>query len=90
MKDQSGKFIYNKSHIPFRDSKITRYLSESLEGKAKIVLCVCVSKFLIHIEESFSSLMFASQASTLKIDSVRNESYTMTVKKSAEKHQPSY
>ena len=34
--------------------------------------------------------MFASQASTLKIDSVRNESYTMTVKKSAEKHQPSY
>jgi hypothetical protein len=29
--------------------------------------------------------MFATQASTLKVDSIRNETYTMTVKKSVEK-----
>lgn len=85
MKDISGRFNFNRSHIPYRDSKITRYLSESLEGKAKVALCVCVSKFSVHIEETFSSLMFATQASTLKIDSVRNEPYTMAVKKSTEK-----
>jgi hypothetical protein len=33
---------------------------------------------LVHIEETFSSLLFASQASTLKIDSKRNEVYTLT------------
>jgi hypothetical protein len=30
--------------------------------------------------------MFATQASTLKVDSIRNETYTLTVKKSAEKY----
>lgn len=29
--------------------------------------------------------MFATQASTLKVDSVRNEPYTMAIKKSTEK-----
>ena len=50
IQDSSNKFNFNKSHIPYRDSKITRYLSESLEGKAKIILCVCISKFAVHIE----------------------------------------
>lgn len=54
-------------HIPFRDSKITRYLTDTLEGRAKIMLCVCVSPYNVHLEETFSSLMFAAQASTLKI-----------------------
>lgn len=77
-KDITNKFNFNKSYIPFRDAKITRFLSDSLDGKAKITLCVCVSKYLVHIEETFSSLLFASQASTLKIDSKINEVYTMT------------
>jgi hypothetical protein len=34
--------------------------------------------------------MFATQASTLKVDSVRNEVYTLTVKKSVEKPTSSY
>jgi hypothetical protein len=78
IKDITNKFNFNKSYIPFRDSKITRFLSDSLDGKAKITLCVCVSKYLVHIEETFSSLLFASQASTLKIDSKRNEVFTLT------------
>jgi hypothetical protein len=88
---EGNRFNFNKSHIPFRDSKITRYLSEALEGKAKIILCVCISKLAMAIEESFSSLMFATQASTLKVDSIRNEVFTMaTIKKSVEKPNTSY
>ena len=34
---------HNRSHIPFRDSKLTRILSESLLGSSKIRLIVCVS-----------------------------------------------
>lgn len=88
---EGNRFNFNKSHIPFRDSKITRYLSEALEGKAKIILCVCISKVAMAIEESFSSLMFATQASTLKVDSIRNEVFTMaTIKKSVEKPSTSF
>jgi hypothetical protein len=36
------------------------------------MLCVCVSPYNIHLEETFSSLMFATQASTLKVESKRN------------------
>ena len=71
-RDLTSKFNYNKTHIPYRDCKITRYLTDTLEGKSKIVLCVCISKYAIHLEETFSSLMFAMQASTLKIESRRN------------------
>ena len=77
MKDTT-KFNFNKVHVPFRASKITRFLSDSLEGKCKVVLCICVSKYLLHVEETFSSLLFASQASTLKIDSRKNDVYTIS------------
>lgn len=65
--DLLSKFNFSKTHIPFRDSKITRFLTDTLDGRAKITLCVCVSPFAVHLEETFSSLMFAAQASTLKI-----------------------
>ena len=71
-----SKFNISKTHIPFRDSKITRFLTDTLDGRAKIMLCVCVSPYAVHLEETFSSLMFAAQASTLKIESKRNEVFT--------------
>lgn len=74
--DISDKFNLNKVHVPFRDCKLTRFLSDSLEGKCKIVLCVCVSAFAVHSEETFSSLLFASQASTLKVDARRHEEFS--------------
>lgn len=68
----SEKFSLAKTHIPFRDCKLTRFLSESLEGKSKIVLCVCISSFSVNLEETHSSLLFANQAVTLKIDPRKN------------------
>ncbi len=32
-----------KSHIPYRDSKLTRMLQESLGGNARTILIICVS-----------------------------------------------
>lgn len=53
---------------------------------------MCISRFSIHLEESFSSLIFATQASTLKVDSIRNDVYTLAsnTKKSADKVQSIY
>ena len=50
------------SHIPFRDSKLTRLLSESLSGNCKTTICACVSPSLVHYEETYSTLLFASRA----------------------------
>jgi hypothetical protein len=47
------------AHIPFRDSKLTFFLKESLGGNSKTTLVCTASKQLIHIEESIQTLKFA-------------------------------
>ena len=44
------------SHIPFRDSKLTRLLSESLSGNCKTTICACINPSLLHYEETYSTL----------------------------------
>jgi len=40
------------AHVPFRDSKLTYFLKESLGGNSKTTLVCTASKQLVHIEES--------------------------------------
>ena len=61
------------SHIPFRDSKITRLLSESLSGNCKTTICACISPSLIHYDETFSTLLFASRAMEVRTVAQINE-----------------
>eukprot|EP00300_Choanocystis_sp_HF-7_P017153 c19645_g1_i3.p1 GENE.c19645_g1_i3~~c19645_g1_i3.p1 ORF type:complete len:488 (-),score=79.90 c19645_g1_i3:98-1561(-) len=53
-------------HVPYRDSKLTRLLQESLGGNSKTTLIVTCSESPIHIEETISSLRFASRAKCIK------------------------
>ena len=48
--------------VPFRDSKLTRLLSESLGGNCKTTICACISPSMMHYDESFSTLLFARRA----------------------------
>lgn len=41
-----------KTHVPFRDSKLTFFLKESLGGNSKTTLVCTTSNTLNHIEES--------------------------------------
>ena len=50
------------THVPFRDSKLTRLLQESLGGNAKTSLLVNVAPSAHHISESMSSLLFGRRA----------------------------
>ena len=50
------------AYVPFRDSKLTRLLQESLGGNAKTSLVVCVPDAVEHIEETMSSLQFGQRA----------------------------
>ena len=37
----------NLMHVPFRDSKLTRLLTESLGGNCKTTICACISPSLL-------------------------------------------
>lgn len=49
-------------YIPFRDSKLTRLLEDSLGGNSKTSLVVTVGPSLGHYQESISSLLFGTRA----------------------------
>jgi hypothetical protein len=53
-------------HIPYRDSKLTRILQESLGGNYKTTLIVACSPHSYHLEETISTLKFAQRAKTIK------------------------
>ncbi|GJP31326.1 hypothetical protein CLOM_g6589 [Closterium sp. NIES-68] len=60
-------------HVPFRDSKLTRLLQESLGGNAKTSLVINVAPTIHHLNESLSSLLFGSRAMEVKTKAVVNE-----------------
>ncbi|CAI5961695.1 unnamed protein product, partial [Closterium sp. NIES-64] len=60
-------------HVPFRDSKLTRLLQESLGGNAKTSLVINVAPTVHHLNESLSSLLFGSRAMEVKTKAMVNE-----------------
>ena len=56
----------NAEHIPYRDSKLTRILQESLGGNYKTSLIVACSPHSYNVDETISSLQFAQRAKTIK------------------------
>ena len=50
------------SHIPYRDSKLTRLLQDSLGGNSKTVMIANVSPWCNNYEETLSTLKYASRA----------------------------
>src|SRR5690606_7789776 len=60
-------------HVPFRDSKLTRLLTESLGGNSKTTICACIGPSLIHYEESYSTLLFATRAMSVRTYVTMNE-----------------
>jgi len=63
----------NSSYVPFRDSKLTRLLSESLGGNCKTTICACISPSMLHYDESYSTLLFAIKAMSVRTRVVMNE-----------------
>eukprot|EP00759_Apiculatamorpha_spiralis_P044432 PhF_6_TR41353/c0_g1_i1/m.62781/K10396/KIF5; kinesin family member 5 len=51
-----------KSHVPYRDSKLTRLLQDSLGGNAKTALVLCCSSASYNLEEIIATLRFGVTA----------------------------
>lgn len=54
------------SHIPYRDSKLTRLLQDSLGGNTKTVMIAAVSPADYNYEETLTTLRYASRAKHIK------------------------
>lgn len=61
-----------EAHIPFRDSKLTHLLKESLGGNSKTALICTCSQKQQHFEESFQSLKFAQRTKLVTNKAVTN------------------
>ncbi|XP_062155426.1 kinesin-like protein KIN-4A [Alnus glutinosa] len=53
-------------HVPYRDSKLTRLLQDSLGGNSKTVMIACVSPADINAEESLNTLKYANRARNIQ------------------------
>lgn len=61
-------------HIPFRDSKLTRILSNSLTGNGARMAVICtITPASTQAEETHNTLKFASRAKQITIEAKRNE-----------------
>jgi kinesin family protein 3/17 len=54
------------THIPYRDSKLTRLLQDSLGGNTKTVMIAAVSPADYNYDETLSTLRYASRAKQIK------------------------
>ncbi|GMH34290.1 hypothetical protein BSKO_02124 [Bryopsis sp. KO-2023] len=63
------------SHIPYRDSKLTFLLQDSLGGNAKTVMIANASPAKFNLNETLSTLRFARGAKKIKNKAVANEDY---------------
>ena len=60
-------------HIPYRDSKLTRLLQDSLGGNQKTVMIAALSPADYNYEESISTLRYAARAKNIKNKPTVNE-----------------
>ncbi|KAK9812513.1 hypothetical protein WJX73_005189 [Symbiochloris irregularis] len=64
----------NAQHIPYRDSKLTRLLQNSLSGAgAKIAIIATITPASSQAEETHNTLKFATRAKKIEVQARRNE-----------------
>ncbi|XAR62078.1 Plus-end-directed kinesin ATPase [Bertholletia excelsa] len=59
-------------HVPYRDSKLTRLLQDSLGGNSKTVMIACVSPADTNVEETINTLKYANRARNIQNKAIIN------------------
>lgn len=64
--------VKKANHIPYRDSKLTRILQDSLGGNSRTSMIACCSPAESSYEETLNTLKYASRARNIKNKPVVN------------------
>ena len=67
-----------KRKPPYRDSKLTRLLQDSLGGNSRTIMIACVSPADFNVEESVNTLRYATSARNIKNTATQNVIQTMS------------
>ena len=69
-----------RKHIPYRDSKLTRILQPALGGNSKTSIICAMTSSTAHVDESHSTLRFATRAKRVVNKSIKVNEYAMSTK----------
>lgn len=61
-----------KAYVPYRDSKLTRLLKDSLGGNCRTVMIACVSPAYAAFEDTHNTLGYANRAKNIKTNVQKN------------------
>ncbi|VDN32748.1 unnamed protein product [Cylicostephanus goldi] len=61
------------SHVPYRDSKLTRLLQDSLGGNSRTLMIACVSPSDSDFVETLNTMKYANRAKNIKNKVVANQ-----------------
>lgn len=62
-----------ENYVPYRDSKLTCLLRQSLGGNSFCLMLACLNPCDMHIEENLSTLTYASKALFITNKPLKNE-----------------
>ncbi|XP_068706448.1 kinesin-like protein KIF21A [Montipora foliosa] len=71
-----GDVMKKGSHVPYRDSKLTRLLQDSLGGNSRTLMIACVSPSDRDFMETLNTLKYANRARNIKNKVVVNQDKT--------------
>ncbi|KAG1655297.1 hypothetical protein FOA52_002456 [Chlamydomonas sp. UWO 241] len=57
-----NSIVDKQKHIPYRDSKLTRLLQDSLGGNSRTLMIACISPADVNLEEGLNTLRYADRA----------------------------
>ncbi|KAM0750804.1 kinesin-domain-containing protein [Meredithblackwellia eburnea MCA 4105] len=72
-----NKLVEKQNHIPYRESKLTRLLQDSLGGKTKTTIIATISP--VNFEETISTLDYAARAKRIENRPEINQRMTKTL-----------
>jgi len=71
--DVVNALVSKSSHIPYRNSKLTHLLQDSLSGQSKVLMMMCVSGQKSDASESIASLNFAVRARAAELGKAKRQ-----------------